>query len=200
VAVKGTIGHRERQALATKKQVAGAARPLFAEQGYVATTIAAISEAAQIPAQTIYSAFGNKAAILREVARLWIVEADTRRLSDEALEVDDPAERLRRAAHWQVRQFETGYDIITIYQEAARTDPRMAAEMRTVWGFRERELEIFLASFSGQLAAGLALELALDILLTCTLAEVYRTLVLERGWSGEQYESWLADTLIAQLL
>ena len=198
--VKGTIGHRERQALATKEQVARAARRLFAEQGYVATTIAAISDAAQIPAQTIYSAFGNKAAILREVARLWIVEAHTRRLSDEALAVDDPAERLRLAAAWQLRQFETGYDVITIYQQAAHADPRMAEEMRTVWGFRERELEIFLGSFAGQLAAGLTPSLALDIFLTCTMAEVYRTLVLERGWSGEDYELWLANTLITQLL
>ncbi|WP_433008050.1 hypothetical protein [Kribbella sp. CA-294648] len=41
---------------------------------------------------------------------------------------------------------------------------------------------------------------ALDILLACTVAEVYRTLVLERGWTNDEYEHWLADALIAQLL
>jgi hypothetical protein len=30
--------------------------------------------------------------------------------------------------------------------------------------------------------------------------EVYRMLALERGWSGRQYERWLADILTAALL
>ena len=31
-------------------------------------------------------------------------------------------------------------------------------------------------------------------------AEVYGLLVLDRGWSGERYERWMADTLTQQLL
>ena len=187
--------HRERQARATKEQVAQAARVLFAEQGYVATTIAAISEVAEIPAQTIYSAFGNKPAILREIARLWIAEADTRRLAQESLKLDDPADRLRSAAHWQTRQFETGIDVIQIYQEAARADARMADELRHVWEAREHELKIFLKSFKGQLKPK-----ALDLFLACTATEIYRLLVLDRDWPVEDYETWLGDTLVSQLL
>jgi AcrR family transcriptional regulator len=54
--------------MATKEQIANAARRLFAEHGYVATTITAIAEAADIPAPTIYSAFGTKANILKDTA------------------------------------------------------------------------------------------------------------------------------------
>lgn len=198
MAVKENPGHRERQAQATKDQVARVARRLFAEQGYVATTISAISAAAEIPAQTIYSAFGNKAAILREIARAWIAEADTRRLSELALAVPDPADRLRRTAHWHRRQFETGYDVIVIYQEAARADTGMVEELRRIWDARERELTQYLAAFENELAV--TASRALDILLACTVAEVYRTLVLERGWTLDEYERWLADALIAQLL
>ena len=187
--------HRERQARATKEQVAQAARGLFAEQGYVATTIAAISEAAEIPAQTIYSAFGNKPAILREIARIWIAEADTRRLAQESLQLEDPADRLRSAAHWQTRQFETGIDVIQIYQEAARADARMAEEMQRVWAAREHELKLFLKSFKGRLKPK-----ALDLFLACTAAEIYRLLVLDRHWPVEDYETWLGDTLVSQLL
>lgn len=187
--------HRERQARATKEQVAQAARVLFAEQGYVATTIAAISEAAEIPAQTIYSAFGNKPAILREIARIWIAEADTRRLAQESLQLEDPADRLRSAAHWQTRQFETGIDVIQIYQEAARADARMAEEMQRVWAAREHELKLFLKSFKGRLKPK-----ALDLFLACTAAEIYRLLVLDRHWPVEDYETWLGDTLVSQLL
>jgi AcrR family transcriptional regulator len=197
VDVKRKLSHRERQALATKQQVAEAARQLFAENGYVATTITAISETAEIPAQTIYSAFGNKRAILREIARLWIVAADTRRLHDESLAVEDPAERLRKAAHWQTKQFETGYDVITIYQQAARADVEMEAELRRVWAAREHELKGFLKTFD---TLKLSQKKALDVFLACTAAEVYGLLVLDRNWSLEEYETWLGDTLVSQLL
>ncbi|MFI6677911.1 TetR/AcrR family transcriptional regulator [Kribbella sp. NPDC050470] len=187
--------HRARQAQATKEQVARAARELFAEQGYVATTIAAISEAARIPAQTIYSAFGNKAAILKEISRIWIVEAETRRLAQESLAIADPAARLRAAAHWQTRQFETGVDVIRIYQEAARVDAEIAEQFERMLWAREQELEIYLKSFKGQLKPK-----ALDLFIACTAAEIYRTLVLDRNWPVEDYERWLADTLVSQLL
>ncbi|MEU4289678.1 TetR family transcriptional regulator [Kribbella sp. NPDC026596] len=171
------------------------ARVLFAEQGYVATTIAAISAAAEIPAQTIYSAFGNKPAILREIARIWIAEADTRRLAQESLTLTDPADRLRAAAHWQTRQFETGIDVIQIYQEAARADARMADEMHRIWAAREGELKVFLKSFSFAMPAR-----ALDIFLACTATEVYHLLVIDRHWPIKDYETWLGDTLVSQLL
>ncbi|MGW1343699.1 TetR/AcrR family transcriptional regulator [Kribbella sp. NPDC002412] len=187
--------HRARQAQATKEQVARAARELFADQGYVATTIAAISEAARIPAQTIYSAFGNKAAILKEISRIWIVEAETRRLAQESLAIADAGARLRAAAHWQTRQFETGVDVIRIYQEAARVDQQIAEQFQRMLKAREQELEIFLNSFNGRLKPK-----ALDLFIACTAAEIYRTLVLDRHWPVEDYERWLADTLVSQLL
>ena len=65
--VKGPVGHRQRQAEETKNQVARAARRLFGERGFHATTVAAISEAADIPEQTIYSALGSKTRILERI-------------------------------------------------------------------------------------------------------------------------------------
>jgi hypothetical protein len=32
------------------------------------------------------------------------------------------------------------------------------------------------------------------------LPEIYRTFVVERGWSNDKYEAWLAENLIRQLL
>jgi AcrR family transcriptional regulator len=40
--------------------VLDAARRLFLERGYVATTIDAIAERAAVSPETVYSAFGNK--------------------------------------------------------------------------------------------------------------------------------------------
>ena len=47
---------------------------------------------------------------------------------------------------------------------------------------------------------GLSVEAARDVVWTlCSLA-VHDLLVLERGWSYERYEAWLADALVCELL
>jgi hypothetical protein len=89
-----------------------------------------------------------------------------------------------------------GIDVIQIYQEAARADPRMADEMQRVWAAREHELKLYLENFDLVQPQ----DRALDIFLACTTAEVYRLLVSDRGWSEAEYETWLGDTLVSQLL
>jgi AcrR family transcriptional regulator len=186
--------------MATKAQIAAAARALFAAHGYVGTTIAAIAEAADIPAPTIYSAFGNKAAILRAIA--WGVTGtlDIDRAHAEALAQPDPRDGLRMAANLQRRQFEQMYDVIDIYQEAARTDPDIAQDMRTIAANRERAFRRHVESIASHLAPGVSVDDGVAIYLTLVLPEVYRTLVIERGWTTDRYENWLASGLITQLL
>jgi hypothetical protein len=50
------------------------------------------------------------------------------------------------------------------------------------------------------LAPGVSVDGAVDVYLTLVLPEVYRTLVLERGWTAGQFETWLAQALTSQLL
>ena len=153
--VKPPLGHRARQALVTREQVARAARVLFRDVGYVGTTVQAIAQAAEVPAPTIYSALGSKAGILAEIRRLWIADSDVQRQHDEALVQPDPVRRLRMAAHWHRRQLELGYDVIAIYQEAARADPAMAQEWHRVQASREGAVRELIASLEGRLPAGL---------------------------------------------
>jgi AcrR family transcriptional regulator len=192
--------HRQRQAMATKAQIAAAARALFAAQGYVGSTVAAIAEAADIPAPTIYSAFGNKAAILRAIA--WGVAGtlDIDRTHAEALAQPDPRAGLRMAAHLQRRQFEQMYDVIDIYQEAARTDPEIAQDTQTIAANRERAFRRHLDAIATHLAPGVTVDDGVDIYLALVLPEIYRTFVIERGWSADRYENWLAEALTTQLL
>jgi AcrR family transcriptional regulator len=197
---KQALSHRQRQARATRSAVAAAARQLFAQRGYTSTTVEAISEAAHIPAPTIYSAFGNKPAILEDVRQDWIAEADVERLHRQALAEPGVRRRLQLAAHWTRRQFELGYDVIAVYQEAARADPRVAAVWRQVMSFREAAVTELLESLSGHLLPGLTVTEALDLYVAWTLPEVYRTLVMERNWSPTRYERWLDQLLVRELL
>ena len=192
--------HRQRQALATKEEVGRAARRLFARHGYVATTIAAIAEEADIPAPTIYSAFGGKAAILQDIAHRVVTELDVDRHHEDAVKHPDPAAGLRMAAALQRRQFELMYDVIAIYQEAARVDAQIDRAQRTILANRERAFRRHLTSISARLTPRITVDQAVDIYLALVPPEVYRTLVLERGWTPDRYETWLGDALVDQLL
>ena len=177
-----------------------AGRALFAERGYVATTITAIAEAADIPVPTIYSAFGNKAAILKDITRRAIASLDTFRRHDEARADPDPARGLRRAARLQREQFEAMYDVMTATLEAVRTDPEIAEMLRQIMASRERGFRSHLEAIAPHLAPGMSVDDALDVYITLVLPEIYQSLVLERGWSPDRYETWLADNIVQQLL
>jgi AcrR family transcriptional regulator len=200
VAVKEPTGHRQRQAEATKREVARVARALFAEHGYVATTINAISAEADIPVQTIYSAFGSKAKILAKITELWMSDAETTSRAAAYLDEPDPAEQLRMLAELNCRQMRVGYDVVAIYQEAAASDPQMAQTMRFVLAAREREIRKLIEALTLRLRPDLSVDAALDVTLALTLPELFHLLVVERGWSHRRYETWLGNTLVEQLL
>lgn len=53
---------------------------------------------------------------------------------------------------------------------------------------------------TGALRPGLDHDRARDTVWTLNSPDVYRLLVLDRAWSHDDYEHWLADTLIAAFL
>ena len=197
--VKTSLGYREQQAEATKERVATAARGLFAERGFAGTTVTAISETAGVPAQTIYSAFGSKARILARLTESWMRETRTRELADAYLREPDAAGRLRLFAALNRHQLDAGADLLTIYREAARTDPSMAAALAAMMRAREREIATLVSSMEAGLRAGISLDDALAMTLALSVDAAYATL-RDAGWDGARYEQWLGDALVGQLL
>ena len=118
----------------------------------------------------------------------------------QALATADARECLRLAARWTRRQMELGADVISMYQEASRTDPRIAETWRQVLLGREAAIRELLVSIAPQCRRGLKPAQALDVYITCTLPEIYRTLVTERGWPPHRYETWLSDLLMREML
>ena len=55
---------RQAQARATRLKVIEAAKRLFTDCGYPATTIEAVADAADVPLPTVYRLFGSKRALL----------------------------------------------------------------------------------------------------------------------------------------
>src|SRR5579871_244008 len=90
---------RREQAGATRLAIVRAARQLFAQRGYAATTIEAIAAATGVAVQTVYATLGSKRAILVALIDLVKEETDVAGNYARLMTEEDPREQLRLVAH-----------------------------------------------------------------------------------------------------
>lgn len=198
--VKTKITYRQRQALATQTLIVDTARKLFLEQGYHTTTIEMIAAEAGVAVSTIYAIFRNKRGILRAMREAWHQESGQRDIYGLAREESGPQQRLALAAHATRRQWETGAALTRIYKGAASADSEAAAELGVALEGRRRNLTGFIEEMAPHLRPELDVARAAEVFYALTLSEIYDTLVRQRGWTPDEYETWLATILAQQLL
>ena len=194
------LTHRQRQALQTRRLIVDAATKLFLERGYGVTTMEAIAAEAGVAVSTVYAIFKNKRAFLRELRSGLLDQARTREIHEEARKQRDPELRLEMIAHQSRRQWEFGRSMIAIHEGAAAVDLEAAAEVREAQAGRRWIMNRFVGEMKDALRPDLDAGRAAAILLALAQPEVYRELVEVAGWSPDQYEAWLAETLKEQLL
>ena len=192
--------YRQEQAAATRQRIATAARKLFGERGYGATTLAAIAAEAGVAEPTVYAVFGSKKAFLLALRQQMHAEVELPRLTAEAKAAPDAREKLDGWARLLRRQMERSYDVIAAHREAARVDPAAADEYRGVLDSRSRVMQEFVRGLAPALRPDLDLRTATDIVWAFSNEEIYRELVQERGWSPDRYQAWVTRTLKQQLL
>lgn len=190
---------RRRDRAETRARMLDAARRLFLEKGYAATTIPEIAAAAGVAVPTIYWAFGSKRAMVGEIRRAWFERARTADRLGEVVATEEPGARLDAYAAFMTHQWATGAEALTIQQDAMRADPEVAAEIATVLAERAERLKAVVAPLGPHLRDALKVETAHDLLLALSLLEVYREL-RSRGWSDARYQAWLGRVLREQLL
>lgn len=97
-----TTGRRERKKRARRERIYEAARQLFLEQGYAATTVEQIAEAADVAQTTFFNHFQSKDAVLREMTGE--ISAHLEAMLQQELATSDTAERrIRRFATQALR-------------------------------------------------------------------------------------------------
>jgi len=113
----------------------------------------------------------------------------------------DPETRLRRAAAVarQIRSAQSA--AFELMRGAGVVAPELAKleQQRERLRYEREESVITFLRESGKLRTGLSHQGARDIFWMLTGGDVYRMLVQERGWSPQQYQDWLADTLVKLL-
>jgi len=194
---------RRERARATRTRVLDAARELFVERGYVAATIDAIAERADVSSETIYSTFGTKRSLLAQLVDVSIAgDVDATPIHErdwvqEMREEPDPRRRLRLLAGQGRSILERRSAIDEVVRGAASADPDIAAlrDLGKAQRFAGQRAFLRIVVGSTGLREGMDLETAADILYAVGSPETYRLLVVDRGWSGSRFERWYGDTL-----
>lgn len=199
---------RQAQARATRADVVAAARRLFVERGYPATTIDAIGGAANTPLATLYRLFGSKRGILAAVLDVAFGGDDEpiafgdRPAVQDALAEPDPQRLLEAFAKICRELLDRSAPIQHVLRSAADVDPEAAEVLATTAQQRlvgQSRIARALAQRNA-LADGIGEADAADVIYALMSPEVHRILTVERDWSADHYEQWLAGTLCALLL
>lgn len=187
----------------TRQRVIDAAKALFIERGYPATTIESIAEAADTPLPTLYRLFRSKRAILsavldvsfggddepiafadRPAVRAALAEPDPDSLIDAfARIVTDVAERASAIQHVLATAATVDREAAELLVDIRRQ--RLTGQSRIAKALADR----------GALASDVSPSEARDIIYALLSPDVHRILTVERKWTNAQYERWVARSL-----
>jgi AcrR family transcriptional regulator len=191
-----------------RRAVVDAARSLFLQRGFGATTIEAISEAADVPTATVYRLFSSKRGILKALLDVSIAGDDASvplagRPAVRSLLADpDPRQQLAAFVGIAAEVNARTAAIYRILLSAAASDPDAAALLDELTHQRQAGQGRVARSLArgGALRADLRERDAGDIIHALASPEMYGLLVVDRRWPPERYQTWLTQTLVDQLL
>lgn len=168
----------------------------------------AVAEAAGVAPRTVSLAFETKSGLLRALWNTRLRGDDTeapvaqRAWFVEVLEERDPVRKLRLNAR-NSRNVKTRVGaLLNVIRAGAAVD----ADVATLWGRIETEFHanqravVETLSATRSLRRGLGVDRATDILWALNHPDMWRLLVVEQGWTPEQYERWFREASSAQLL
>lgn len=188
--------------------IADAARALFLERGYAATTMQAISDASGVPPATVYRLMSSKLGVLKSLLDIApggddepIAFADRPSVRTVA-GIKDPYEQVRQFADLAADVMSRVAPIHTILVGAAGADADAAALLKDSVRQRQEGQGRFARIISRCAVArpDVTERRAADILHALASPEVYNLLVADRGWTTQRYGAWLKETLTTQLL
>jgi AcrR family transcriptional regulator len=196
------------QARATRLKVIDAAKQLFVAQGYPATTLEAVADAADVPLPSLYRLFKSKRALLSAVLDtsfggddepIAFVERET---VQRALGESDPSRLLEAFARIATELLGRSAAIQVVLASAAQVDAEAADLLTEIRHQRHTGQSRIVTSLAerGSLDPDLEPSEASDFVYLLMSPDAYRILTAERGWKPETFQKWLAHAMRRTLL
>lgn len=193
---------RRQQAEATRDEILRAARRLFAEHGYGATSMADVAAAAGVAVQTIYAGFRSKRGLVEALVDLIDREADVSAVGAQLAASEDAAEIVRLGVRLTRQVNQRCGDIIGALLSAAEVEADVApaaAEGARRHRAGAEGVGRRLAAL-GALRDGLTEREAAALIAVLTWHPAYAQLTRDHGWSFDECERRIGDALVAALL
>lgn len=193
---------RARNAASRRNAVLHAARELFSARGIDAVTVAELAAAAGVGVSTIYATFSSKEGILRALMQEALFGPGYRAALARLEAEPDPVRVIARTAEVARAIYEGEDSALGLLRGASAFAP----SLRTIevefedLRYTMQEARVVALARAGRLKPGLNVVDARRILWALTSRELYRSLVGVAGWSPQQFERWLAETLLQQLV
>ena len=196
------------QVRATRLGVIEAAKALFIEYGYLATTLESVADAADVALPTLYRLFRSKRALLTAVLETSFVGDDEpiafadRPAVQAARSEPDPSKLLSAFAAIAKAFMNRSSGILHVLATAAQVDAEAADLLAEIRRQRHAGQSRIVAALveRGALDPSLDPAEAADFVYLLWSPDAHRILTVERGWSPEQYEAWLAHAARRTLL
>lgn len=199
---------RRDRALETERRILTAAESAFAETGYVGTSLAAIANAAGVNPRTVYKVFGTKVRLLSRLVDVAMVgDQDAvpvagRPWALDAFEAATGGERVEAFAAAIRRVMESAGAVFRTAAQAAVADAEAADLWRLGQELRQQDAVAFVAALHD--ASHLRSERTRDDATACvwllTSPETYLQMTDGLGWTPDQYEAWLRQSMVDLLL
>jgi AcrR family transcriptional regulator len=199
---RANLDRRERMAQQTRGEILSAARRLFAERGYAATSINDIAQEADVAVQTIYARLGSKRGMLIALIDLIDQEAGVERLVERVQSASTPGEALSAGVRLtRVFQERCG-DIIGALFSAAGAEPELAAAVAEGQRRHREGARITIARILhlDGLHDHEHPERAQALLALSTSHEAWRELIQSYKLGWDEAEAWLTTALARALL
>ncbi len=186
----------------TEERILAAARELFARDGYAATTLSAVADAARVAHRTVYVRFGTKADLLKRVVDVAIV-GDTRDIDVQSRDwyqaaLTAPAidERIGLLADGSAALMARAGDMFAVAQQAEPVEPVIADAARAGRAATRDTMRRFFTQMrdDGLLPAGADLDWLCDTAGVLGHANTYLLIRETLGWTTDQYRTWLGTT------
>jgi AcrR family transcriptional regulator len=199
---------RAEQARRTRRAVLDAARDLFLQEGYAATTVAAVAASAGVSVETVYKVFGNKAKLVKAVFDVAVVGDDEpvpmlqRQLVRDIDAEPDAERKLERYGQHIAEVNRRVGPLLLVVRDAAVFNTDAARVWEQLQEERARGMLVFAAKLDegGFLRPGVTADEARDVLWAFNSVETWDLFVNQRGWAYERWGDWLGRQLTAALL
>lgn len=199
---------RQEQARATRRQVLAAAKELFRERGYAATTMSEVAAGAGVAVQTVYTVVGGKAALLKEVFDVTLVGDDlpvpvAARPEIERVNAEtDGRRKLGLFAEYVSGVLERITPLVPVLLVAADADEAAREVLESFYAGRVHGMTEFATNLKEHrlIRRGMTVERAAAVLAAHIDPANWQNLVQRQGFTRREFERWFVDVTEAAIL